>query len=325
MRQWKPGGARSLLGAAAGLAALAACGGGRETGEMAGGADAGAAADAAPLSAAIAHTVDNLEAPEAARFDPELGVYFVANINGDPLGKDGNGYISRITRDGQVDSLKFIAGGRGGVKLDAPKGLAIKGDTLWVADIDAVRAFDKRSGKPITTVSLVGKAKFLNDAAVGPDGAIYFTDSGLAADGQGGMGHPGPDRVFRVEGRKATVALEFKDNPAPNGLTWDSGGSTFVIVPFQGKSIYRWAPGDSVPTVVAEGPGMMDGIEALDGGRFVVTTWTDSSLFVLEGDKITKLVGGLPSPADIAFDVESGRIAVPLLMENRVEFVDLKQ
>jgi sugar lactone lactonase YvrE len=322
MRQWTTGGAQVLLGAAA---MLAACGGGRETGEMAGGTDTTAAADTAPLSAAIAHTVGKLDAPEAVRFDPELGVYFVASVNGNPLGKDGNGYISRITRDGQVDSLKFIAGGRGGAKLDAPKGMAIQGDTLWVADIDAARAFDRRSGKPIATVSLVGKAKFLNDAALGPDGAIYFTDSGFGDDGRGGMGHPGPDRIFRVEGRKATVALEFKDKPGPNGLTWDSAGSAFVIVPFQATSIFRWAPGDSAPTVVTEGPGMMDGIEALGGGRFVVSTWTDSSLFVLDGDKITKLVGGLPSPADIAFDAESGRIAVPLLMENRVEFVDLKR
>ncbi len=324
MRQWTTGGARVLLGAAAGLAALAACGGDRGAGQAAGGADTTAAADSTPLSAAIALTVDSLEAPEAARFDPELGVYFVSNINGSPLAKDGNGYISRLTRDGKVDSLKFIAGGRGGAKLDAPKGIAIQGDTLWVADIDAARAFDRRSGKPIATVSLVGKAKFLNDAAVGPDGAIYFTDTGFADDGKGGFGHPGPDRVFRVEGGKATVALEFKDKPGPNGLTWDSAGSTFVIVPFQGTSIYRWAPGDSTPTVVTEGPGMMDGIEALDGGRFVVSTWTDSSLFVLEGDKITKLVGGLPGAADIALDRERGRIAVPLLTENRLEFVDLQ-
>jgi sugar lactone lactonase YvrE len=312
MRQWTVGGARVLLGGVAGLAALAACGGDRGAGRTAGGADTTAAADSAPLSAAIAHTVDSLEAPEAARFDPELGVYFVANINGAPLGKDGNGYISRITRDGQVDSLKFIAGGRGGARLDAPKGMAIAGDTLWVADIDVARAFNKRSGKPITTVSMAKEAKFLNDAAVGPDGAIYFTDTGT-------------NRMFRVADGKATVALEFKELQGPNGITWDSAASKFVIVPFQGKSIYRWAPGDSVPAVVAEGPGQMDGIEALGEGRFVVSTWADSSLFVLEGDKITKLVGGLPSPADLGFDAESGRLAVPLLMENRVEFVDLKR
>ena len=311
MRQWSAG--RVLAPAA--LAILAGCGGGGDTGETAARTDsaaADAAAEGAPLSASIALTLDGLEAPEAARFDPELGVYFVANINGEPSAKDGNGYISRVTREGKVDSLKFIAAGRGGVKLNGPKGLAIKGDTLWVADIDAARAFDKRTGKPVATVDLAGKAKFLNDAAVGPDGAIYFTDTGANV-------------VYRVADGKATVAVEFADKPGPNGITWDSAGSRFLIVPFGGTSIYSWAQGDSAPAVIAQGPGKMDGIEAVGDGRFVVTTWTDSSLFVLQGDSLTPLLGGLPSPADIALDAERGRIAVPLLMENRMEFVDLKR
>ncbi len=89
--------------------------------------------------------VRELQAPEAARWDSDQNVWFVANINGDPLGKDNNGFIARLTPEGKVDSLKFIAGGRGGVTLNAPKGMAITGDTIWVADIDAVRAFNKRT------------------------------------------------------------------------------------------------------------------------------------------------------------------------------------
>ena len=60
-------------------------------------------------------------------------------------------------------------------------------------------------------------------------------------------------------------------------------------------------------------------------GRLLITTWTDSSLLVLDAGKITKVVGGLPGPADIGLDRERGRIAVPLLTENRLEFVDLPQ
>jgi sugar lactone lactonase YvrE len=322
MTQPTTGRARLALGAAV---LLAACGGGaRDAAEGGGAADTAAAADSA-WAATVSLTVDSLEAPEAARFDPELGVYFVANINGSPLGKDGNGYISRLSRDGKVDSLKFIAGGRGGAVLNAPKGMAINGDTLWVADIDAARAFDKRSGKPITSVSLAGRAKFLNDAVVGPDGAIYLTDTGTADDGKGGMAHPGPDRVFRIENGKATIALQFPDQPGPNGITWDSAAARFVIVSFQGKSIYQWSPGDSAARVITEGPGMMDGVEPLGDGRLLITTWTDSSLFVLDADRITKLIGGLPGPADIGLDRERGRIAIPLLTENRLEFVDFRQ
>ena len=313
MTQRTTGWGRLALGA---VVSLAACGGGRDAGEGGGTADSAAAADSAP-AATVALTVDGLETPEAARFDPELGVYFVANINGSPLGKDGNGFISRLTRDGKVDSLRFIAGGRGGAVLNAPKGMAIKGDTLWVADIDAARAFDKRIGKPITSVR-IPDARFLNDAVVGPDGAIYLTDSG-------GEKAPGTHRVFRIENRKPTVALTIAGEPGPNGITWDSAGSRFVIVSFGAKSIFQWAQGESAATVITEGPGMMDGVEPLGDGRLLVTTWTDSSLFLLDAGKITRLLGGLPGPADIGLDRERGRLAVPLLTENRLEFVDLPQ
>jgi hypothetical protein len=35
------------------------------------------------------------------------------------------------------------------VTLHAPRGMSIVGDTLWVADADAVRGFDRRSGAPL--------------------------------------------------------------------------------------------------------------------------------------------------------------------------------
>jgi sugar lactone lactonase YvrE len=313
MKQRTTAWGRLALGAAA---LLAACGGARDTAEGAGNADSTAAKDSSP-AATIVLTVDSLETPEAARFDPQLGVYFVANINGNPVGKDGNGFISRLTRDGKVDSLKFIAGGRGGAVLNAPKGMAIKGDTLWVADIDVARAFDKRTGKPITSVS-IPDARFLNDAVVGPDGAIYLTDSG-------GDKAPGTNRVFRIENRKATAALTFADDPGPNGITWDSAGSRFVIVSFGAKSIFRWAPGDTAASVITDGPGRMDGVEPLGDGRLLITSWADSSLFLLDADRISKVLGGLPGPADIGLDRERGRVAVPLLTENRLEFVDLPE
>jgi hypothetical protein len=76
---------------------------------------------------------------------------------------------------------------------------------------------------------------------------------------------------------------------------------------------------------MADGPGGMDGVEPLGDGRLLISTWSDSSLFLLDAGKITKLLGGLPGPADIGLDRERGRIAVPLLTENRLEFVDLAQ
>jgi len=92
--------------------------------------------NAAPQRISI---VEGLAQPEALSFDASQNVYFVSNVNGSPGVKDGNGFISRISADGAMDSLHFIQGGRDGVQLDAPMGSRVQGDTLWVLDVDKLR------------------------------------------------------------------------------------------------------------------------------------------------------------------------------------------
>jgi sugar lactone lactonase YvrE len=321
---------RHLWGTAAlalALATAAGCSSDRR--ETAGGANPATtdtATAANPASAGMftkSGEIGDLKAPEAARYDPDLDVWFVANINGDPFAKDNNGFISRLTPDGKVDSLKFIAGGAKGVTLNGPKGMAIVGDTLWVADIDVVRGFNKRTGAPVASVNFPGKPKFLNDIAVGADG-LYITDSGFGKDAGGKMGHPGPDRIYRLgPGHKATVALESDSLAGPNGITWVASRSRFVIVPFAGTSIEEWSPGEKAPKSIGSGPGQQDGVESLADGRLLVTSWTDSTLFVLDGGRAVTVAKPVPSPADIGIDTKRNRVAVPLLMENRVEFWDI--
>ena len=307
----------ALLAAIAALLGTACGRSERPAADAAATADTAAAAPAGP-SATPLTTVDSLDGPEAARWDPDQRVWFVTNINGSPSAKDNNGYISRLTADGTIDSLRFVAGGRNKVALNGPKGMEITGDTLWVADIDVIRGFNRKTGIPVASIRVPG-ATFLNDLAVGPDGAIYATDTGIiiAADG---ITHPGPDAVYQIAGRTVTTAVRFEGQPGPNGITWDSVGRRFVIVPFSDKAISAWAPGDSVPQKIGEGPGMQDGIEEFGGGRFLVTSWADSSLSVFSEGQMTKLAGNLPGGADLGYDREGGRVAVPQLTENKVQF-----
>ncbi|MFO1435521.1 MAG: hypothetical protein U1F34_03850 [Gammaproteobacteria bacterium] len=44
--------------------------------------------------------------PESALFDMERNVIYVSNMDGDANAKDGHGFISRMTADGQVTDLE---------------------------------------------------------------------------------------------------------------------------------------------------------------------------------------------------------------------------
>jgi hypothetical protein len=265
----------------------------------------------------------NLQGPESARYDRDLDVWFVANINGQPSGKDNNGYISRLRPDGTPYTVKFIEGGKKGVTLNAPKGLAINGDTLWVADIDFARAFNKRTGAVIANVSAQGRAKFLNGATVGPDGAIYMTDTGVIFGSGGQISHPGPDQVFRITRGGAKAVLTSPMLAGPNGIVWDQKEKRFVIVSFLGSGIYGWKPGDNEVDSLASGPGQQDGVAVLPDGRLLVTSWTDSSLFVVENGQAKKVAGGIASPADIDINTKDSRVAVPQLMVNKVQYLEV--
>jgi sugar lactone lactonase YvrE len=264
--------------------------------------------------------VGDLENPESARYDRDLNVWFVSNVNGDPGKKDNNGYIVKLSAEGTPDTAKFIAAGKNRVTLNAPKGLAIIGDTLWVADIDVVRGFNKRTGAPVASVT-VPQAKFLNDVAAGPDGTLYLTDTGVIPDPKTGLKHVGPDRIYEVKGRKATVALESAQLNGPNGITWDPRDSDFVIVSFMGPGIFGWKPGTKELKSLGSGPGQQDGVEVLPDGRLLVTSWADSSLFLSDNGKTMKIASGVASPADIG--INGKRVAVPQLMENKVQFWEL--
>lgn len=268
----------------------------------------------APVKSA---TVEGFKTPESVKWDSAQDVYFVSNINGAPAVKDGNGYISRLSPTGTVTDSVFMKG------LDAPKGMALVGDTLWIADIDQVRAFNARTGAPVATVRAPG-AIFLNDIAVAPDGSLYVTDTAIRFGANGAIEHPITDQIFRIgPDHKVSVAIKSDSLGRPNGITWDAAHQRFIVVPFGANTVLAWKPGETTVTKLWAGPGQFDGVEFTKDGALLVSSWADSSVHRLVSGQGSTLITGVPSPADIGYDARRNRLLIPIFTGNRVEIWQL--
>lgn len=274
---------------------------------------AAAGARAQAVSARLVASPAGFTAPEAVRYDPGQDVYLVANWgNGSAGAKDNNGFISRMRPEGEVDNLRFIAGGSAGATLHAPRGMTVVGDTLWVVDADAVRGFNRVTGAPVATVDFSAfKLGFLNDIAATPD-ALYVTDTGT-------------DHIYRIAGGAITVALHDRALGRPNGITWDAGRRRLVVVPFGGDSVIRsWTAGNAAMTEIGRSGGAkFDGVEILSGGRVLVASQADSSIHLFVGGRGRAIIKTGGAPADIAVDTRRNRVAIPFISRNLVEIWQL--
>ena len=254
-------------------------------------------------------------APEAVRYDPDQDVYFVGNWGrGSPSETDNNGYISRMKPDGQIENLRWIAGGSNRVVLHAPRGMYIVGDTLWVADADAVRGFHRKTGEKLANVDFSGFDRgFLNDVAADASGTLYITDTGR-------------NKLYKVQGAGGpTVVVADSALGSPNGITWDAGNNRFIVVPFGGyKGIRAWVPGTTTMSDIGMSTGAKyDGVEVLSGGRVLVASQADTSLHIFSGNAGRSVIHTLGPPADIAVDTKRNRVAVPVVALNHVEIWEL--
>jgi glucose/arabinose dehydrogenase len=107
---------------------------------------------------------------ESVLYNPERDLLFVSCINGSPAEKNEKGFIALLQSDGSIKELHWVTG------LNAPKGMGIHKNKLYVADIDQLVVIDIKKGKVTDRIPVEG-ASFLNDIAIGSDGKIYFTDS----------------------------------------------------------------------------------------------------------------------------------------------------
>jgi sugar lactone lactonase YvrE len=283
---------------------------------------AAAPADAAPAADAAAAAWDGksplsltegLQTPESVLYDADADLYLVSNINGQPLDADDNGFISKVSPDGKITELKWIDGAKDNITLNAPKGTAIVGGILYVADIDTVRKFDAKTGEPKGEIKIPG-ATFLNDIAPDGAGGIYVSDSGLDAK----FASTGTDAIWHIgKDDKAKALIKNKGLSAPNGLLADK--DTVWAVTFGSGEIYPIDAKGKKGKAEKLPKGQLDGIVALDGGDLLVSSWESSTVYRGKpGGEWKPVVENVKSPADIGYDSKRHMLLIPIFQGNTV-------
>lgn len=259
--------------------------------------------------------------PENLVYDAASDVYLVANIVGGPTAHDANGFISRVGPDGRVIARKWIDGTKADTRLDAPKGLAIHGDTLVVADVGAVRLFDRRTGASLGAWPVPSADALLNDVSFAPDGTLRVTDTGPNPPQRATSSDH--DAIYRFDrtGRATTVAQDTSLD-RPDGLVALADGVLYAT--FGANRVVR-IPSSGKPSTMAVLPGAkVDGLRQLSDGSFVVTSWDAHTVFHLMPDgSLHALLSGVKSPAGVAIDTRRDQLAVTSMMDNRFYLVSL--
>ena len=250
-----------------------------------------------------------LKNPESVVYDKQREQLYVSNVNGKPTEKDGNGSIALVSLDGEIEALEWVTG------LDAPKGLAIHGDKLYVADIDTLVVIDIASGS-ISERYTVSDAKFLNDVTAAANGDIYVSDMML-------------NRIHRLRDGKFSIWLEDPALENPNGLlaqdarlvvgAWGVMTDGFATetpghlkaVSYSDKSITSIGSGKPV--------GNLDGVESDADGDFYVTDWMAGSLLHINTDGTAKKLLDLnQGSADHEYITERDLLLIPMMNDNKL-------
>ena len=254
-------------------------------------------------------TTGGFEAPESVVHDRARDVLYVSNVVGDPVGKDGVGYISRLAPDGTVLEMQWVGG------LDAPKGMVLAGDTLWVSDIDRLVAIDLEAGEISGSWPAEG-AVFLNDTAVDAAGRIYVSDMLT-------------DRIHVLDGDSLSVWLEDDALTHPNGLVVQDGR---LLVAAWGRDLQddftTLEPGHllsvdletrAISVVSTAGVGNLDGLEPDGAGGWLVTDWVAGGLYRIAPDGAAqKLLDLGPGSADLEYLPEGKLAIIPMMLDGVV-------
>jgi hypothetical protein len=262
-------------------------------------------------------TLGGFAHPESIELDMAHGVLYVSSIGGGPLDKDGNGYISKVSKDGKMLEQNWITG------LNGPKGMVIDGFKMYVSDIDQLVEIDTRTGKVVAKHDAAG-AVFLNDTAVDADGNVYVSDIAKSTiwqlkDGKMSLwydkpGFQNPNGLRVIHGDRLLVA-GFGTGMHDDGAM-DTKGSLLVI-DLKTKELSNLGDG--------RGIGALDGLERNGRDGFYATDFNAGALYNINRDGSFETVLDLKAGSADMDQFNNGHtVVIPQMLENEIEGYSVK-
>lgn len=247
---------------------------------------------------------------------------YVSNIGPtlDPLAKDGDGFVSELDAGGAIVQLRAFA------PLDAPKGMAVIGNTLYVADIDRVVGFDRATHAVVFEAAPPpADRRLLNDLAVDAEGALLVTDTL-----QGALYRLQPgDRQF------STLAIGLA---GANGVAVTRDGARAFVVAlgadFAGGDLYAIDLRGGGSQRLGTAHGVFDGVAITATGELAISDWhtvdhpVPGTIALYRTDGTQARTVALPEdmhgPADFAYDPAREQLWIPRSLDGSMSIVDVR-
>lgn len=259
---------------------------------------------ATPAVADPLWTAGPFDMPESAIFDADKNRIIVSVIGGNPGEADGNGSLALLAANGEVIDEAWTTG------MDAPKGMAVVGETLLVADLTQVHEVDLASGELLRSIS-APSAVFLND--ISSQNSVAFVSDFME------------HKIWRYEDGDLTLWM---DEPAlnhPNGLLLE--GDTLLVGSWgegMQPDFSTEKPGSLLSvdlstqeiSVIAKDVGNLDGIVRI-AGQLLVNDWITGTLYEISADgTTTPMSQHAPGLADISN--HGNTLFMPSMLEGTV-------
>ncbi len=241
-----------------------------------------------------------LAIPESVLPDVKKGILYVALIDGAPWEVDGKGGIAQLDMNGKIINANWITG------LNAPKGMGIFGNRLYVADVNQVAIIDIAKGTIEKRIT-IDSAKGLNDVTVDSKGIVYVSDSRTG-------------KVHSIRKDKATEYLSgFK---GVNGLR-AYNNDLYVAT---SKDVFKVDGSKNQVSIGIIDQGG-DGIEPVGNGDWIGSAWAGYIYYLYADGKRDLMLDTHEqkiNTADIGYDPEKKIVYVPTFFKKSVVAYQLK-